>query len=70
MDCELNVLNGFFDLVFIVKLKDKKRFKYYYLIKENFIVIVNKNNLLLYKKSIKFEDFKDEKFIIILDDIF
>ncbi|ADQ08090.1 transcriptional regulator, LysR family [Caldicellulosiruptor hydrothermalis 108] len=69
VDCELNVLNGFLDLALTVRPKDEKRFKYYHLIKENLIAIVNKNNPLSHKKSIKFEDLKDEKFII-LDDTF
>ncbi|TZE81900.1 LysR family transcriptional regulator [Calorimonas adulescens] len=69
VECELNVLNGSLDLALTVKPKDEKKFKYYHLIKENLIAIVNKNNPLASKKSVKFEDLKNEKFIL-LDDTF
>lgn len=67
VECELNVLNGYLDLALTVRPKDEKNFKYYHLIKENLIAIVNKNNPLVTKKSVKFEDLKNEKFILLND---
>lgn len=57
------------DLALTVNPKDEKNFKYYHLMKEGLIVIVNKNNPLAAKKSVRFEDLKNEKFIL-LDDTF
>lgn len=67
VECELNVLNGYLDLALTVRPKDEKNFKYYHLIKENLIAIINKNNPLVTKKSVKFEDLKNEKFILLND---
>ncbi|ADL08294.1 LysR family transcriptional regulator [Thermosediminibacter oceani] len=67
IDCESNVLNGNLDLALTVKPRDLRNFKYYHLIKENLIAIVNKKNPLASKKSVKFEDLKNEKFILLND---
>lgn len=69
IDCEENVLNGNIDLALTVKPNEENRLKYIHLIKENLILIVNKNNPLANKNSVKFEDLRGEK-LILLDDTF
>ena len=58
---------GNLDLALTVKPNDQNRLRYIHLIKENLIVIVNKNNPLSKKKSIKFEDLRGQKFIFLAD---
>lgn len=67
MDCEANVLNGNLDLALTVKPNDENKLRYMHFMKEKLIVIVNKNNPLAKKKSIKFEDLRGEKFILLAD---
>lgn len=67
VDCETNVLNGNLDLALTVKPKEQKRLNYIHLIKEDLIVLVNKDNPLANKSSIKFEDLKGQKFIFLAD---
>jgi DNA-binding transcriptional LysR family regulator len=69
IDCEENVLKGNIDLALTVKPNEENRLKYIHLIKENLILIVNKNNPLANKNSVKFEDLRGEK-LILLDDTF
>lgn len=67
VDCEANVLNGNLDLALTVKPNDINSFIYYHLIKEKLVVIANKKNPLASRKSVKFEDLKDERFILLTD---
>ncbi|SHM35733.1 DNA-binding transcriptional regulator, LysR family [Caldanaerovirga acetigignens] len=67
IDCEANVLNGTLDLALTVKPKDLSNFIYHHLIREKLIVIVNKANPLSDKKSVRFEDLKNEKLILLSD---
>lgn len=69
VDCEANVLNENLDLALTVKPNNGNRLRYIHLIKENLIVLVNKDNPLANKKSLKFEDLKGQK-LILLDDTF
>ncbi|KXG78728.1 HTH-type transcriptional regulator CynR [Fervidicola ferrireducens] len=67
IDCEANVLNGTLDLALTVKPKDLSNFIYYHLIREKLIVIVNKANPLSARESVRFEDLKNEKLILLSD---
>ncbi|MDK2805351.1 LysR family transcriptional regulator [Thermoanaerobacterium thermosaccharolyticum] len=67
VDCEANVLNGNLDLALTVKPNDINSFIYYHLIREKLVVIINKKNPLASRKSVKFEDLKDERFILLTD---
>ncbi|WP_245984834.1 LysR family transcriptional regulator [Biomaibacter acetigenes] len=67
VDCESNVLNGNLDLALTVKPKDVNGFKYYHLIRERLVAIINKKNPLAHRDSVKFEDLKNERFILLTD---
>lgn len=67
VDCEANVLNGNLDLALTVKPDEQNGLKYIHLLKEKLIVLVNKDNPLARKKSIKFEDLRGQKFIFLAD---
>lgn len=69
VDCEANVLNGNIDLALTVKPNEENELRYIHYMKEKLIVIVNKDNPLAKKSSIKFEDLKGQK-LILLDDTF
>lgn len=67
VDCESNVLNGNLDLALTVKPNNENRLRFIHLIKDNLIVLVNKDNPLANKKSLKFEDLKGQKLILLND---
>ncbi|MCR4431075.1 MAG: LysR family transcriptional regulator [Tepidanaerobacteraceae bacterium] len=67
VDCESNVLNGSLDLALTVKPNDISSFDYYHLIREKLVAIINKNNSLAQRTSVKFEDLRNERFILLTD---
>ncbi|MDF2636713.1 MAG: LysR family transcriptional regulator [Pelosinus sp.] len=67
--CEANILNETLDTAFTVNPQNVVDFHYYPLITDHFVAVVNKNNAIAQKKSISFEDLRDES-LILLDDTF
>lgn len=69
VDCEKNVLNNNLDLAITVNPQNSEDFNFKSLYKDNFAVVVKKNDSLAKEDELKFVDIKNRK-LILLDETF